>query len=74
MKLKKNLIKCPECGEELSFSIGYTGADWKTKAGEGSGYGYEVSLNCSCGRVYPIGSIKNESDFAEIKDELKSFK
>lgn len=68
------MIKCPKCGSDLKLSVGFTGADWNTKAGEGSGYGWEITLDCTkfgCGRVYPIGNIKKYSDFTEVKDESK---
>lgn len=65
-------LKCPSCNSNLKLSIGYTGADWNTKKGEGSGYGWEVSLECTnCGNVFTIGHMTHGSDLAEMKDELK---
>lgn len=63
------------CGSEKIFcSVSYDGCDWKSEAGEGSGFAYEISLECNnCGRVYPIGRIKSENDFSKNKDkELKN--
>lgn len=68
--LKK--LECVFCRSPLRLSIGYTGCDWHTVAGEGSGYGYDVSLFCTndeCGVIYTIGHIKKESDFVEMKPE-----
>lgn len=70
-------LKCPICGTELELTIGYTGADWNTKAGKGSGYGWEISLDCTkdgCGRVYTIGHIKKYGDFSEVIDKYKCVK
>jgi len=66
---------CPECNTPLNLSIGYTGCDWDTKAGKGSGYGWQVSLSCdNCGRLFPIGYVKEYHDFSKLKDELKCVK
>ncbi len=62
----KNL-NCGSCGKELKISVGYTGADWNTKAGDRSGYGYEISLDCECGRTYPIGNTRGINDFSPSK-------
>jgi hypothetical protein len=73
----KLLLKCPACGSDLTLSIGYTGCDWETRAGENSGYKWMVSLDCTndnCGRIYPIGYIKNEIDFTEMIDKCKCVK
>lgn len=65
-------LQCPGCGYNLKLIIGYSGCDWDTTKGEGSGFNYPVSLKCNkCGRVYTIGHVKKEKDFAEMKDELK---
>ena len=59
-----NLPKC-DCGTVLEMNIGYTGADWDSKAGDGSGYGWEVELVCpSCGRCYVVGYLKHEYDIS----------
>ena len=53
------LPKC-ECGKNLSLSIVYTGADWECEKGEGSGYKYELILECEeCGRVYSLCNMKD---------------
>lgn len=67
-------LKCPECNSNLKLQIGYTGCDWETVKGEGSGYGFELSLLCTnedCRRIFTIGHLKNEFDFSEVIDELK---
>lgn len=69
------MLKCPKCDNVLKLQIGYTGCDWDTKKGKGSGYGWEVSLTCdNCGRLYTIGHVKELNNFAELKDELKCVK
>mgnify|MGYP000064844623 CR=1 FL=1 len=71
------MLKCNECGSVLKLSIGYTGCDWNTEAGEGSGYGYEVSLDCTnanCARIYTIGHIKNINDFSPVINKYKCVK
>jgi len=73
--MSKQMLKCPECNSVLKLNIGYTGADWNTKKGKGSGYGWEVSLSCDeCESLYTIGHIKNLCDFVELKNELKCIK
>lgn len=65
-------LKCPSCDSLLKLQIGYTGADWKCKAGEGSGFGYELSLRCTdseCSGVYTLGHLKSEYDFSEVIDK-----
>ncbi|MBP1920960.1 hypothetical protein [Youngiibacter multivorans] len=60
-----------ECRTELRLEIGYTCADWKTKAGRGSGYDYEIALVCpKCGTVYHLGNIKHEEDFSKAIERL----
>lgn len=54
--------KC-ECGEELKHNVIWTGADWNCEKGEGSGYEYELVLECEkCGRVYSLCNMRNVSD------------
>ena len=62
-------LACAECGSnDLSFRVGYTGADWTCEAGEKSGFGWEVMLSCDkCGRVYHICNCKKESDVSPVK-------
>ena len=58
------LPRC-ECGGEQTVEVVYTGADWLTVAGEGSGFDYEIHLVCKwCGGIYHIGNVKKETDFA----------
>jgi hypothetical protein len=65
-------LDCPLCRAPLKLAIGFTGCDWLTKAGEGSGYDYFVSLDCTndaCGAVYNIGHLKREADFTPMDEE-----
>jgi len=65
-------LKCPSCNSSLKLTVGFTGCDWDTAKGEGSGYGWPISLNCyNCGRIYTIGHVKDYFNFSEMKDELK---
>jgi len=67
-------LKCPLCNTNLKLSVGFTGCDWDTVKGEGSGYGWDVSLVClndDCRALFTIGHVRNEYDFAEMKDGLK---
>lgn len=71
----KAMLKCSVCGEILELEVGFTGADWDCKAGEGSGYGYVIHLVCNeCGLVYPIGNLKNEFNFSPVIDKYKVVK
>lgn len=54
-----------ECGQPLGVSLGYTGADWDSEAGERSGYGWELSLVCTkCSRFYPLAFAKDEQSIS----------
>ncbi|HFJ9331893.1 hypothetical protein [Bacillus pacificus] len=69
-----NKLNCTKCNSLLKLQIGYTGADWDCKAGEGSGFGFELSLVCindKCAKVYTLGHLKEEYHFSEVNDELK---
>lgn len=58
---------CPDCGGELEVSIGYTGCDWDCEHGEGSGFGWQLSLDCNrrdCMRVFPVGMLREFGHFA----------
>ncbi|MEA4900496.1 hypothetical protein [Desulfitobacterium sp.] len=69
------MLKCPVCNSILKLNISYSGCDWDTKAGKGSGYGWEVSLDCinsKCASLFTIGHVRNINDFVGLKDELKS--
>lgn len=70
-------LKCPICGTELELKVSFDGCDWESKEGEGSGFNHMVSLCCpmsGCGRVFPIGRIRKESDFSIVNDEYRKFK
>jgi hypothetical protein len=72
VKSREGKLDCPLCRSPLKLSIGYTGCDWLTVAGKGSGYGYDITLACTndnCGAMYPIGHIKRESDFTPMNAE-----
>lgn len=65
-------LKCPGCNTNFKLNIAFTGCDWETDKGDGSGYNYPVSLYCNkCGAVYTIGHIQKESDFTAMTDEFK---
>lgn len=70
------MIKCPYCDSELILKQGFTGADWDCVAGEGSGYGWEISFNCSnedCARIFPIVHTKGCYDVSVVKEKYRSF-
>ena len=58
-------LKCPRCGGNLELSTSFDGCDWDSVKGEGSGFDYEIALVSDCGRVYPIGRLKDEFAFCE---------
>lgn len=67
-------LKCPDCGTILKLLIRHTGEDYDTEAGEGSGFGWEVSLVCSrkqCGSLFVIGNVKERSHFSVLNDHFK---
>ncbi|MCH5297404.1 MAG: hypothetical protein J1E85_07025 [Ruminococcus sp.] len=62
-------FRCSCGSENITCSIEYDGCDWKSEEGKGSGFDYEISLACkNCGRVYPIGRLKSEHDFSQIRN------
>jgi len=63
--LDANKLKCVACGGILDLQTSFDGCDWESVKGESSGFNYEIELICDCGRVYPIGRLKNEFDFCE---------
>jgi hypothetical protein len=68
-------LKCHNCDTILKLVICFTGCDWDTKKGEGSGYGYPISLDCdNCGSVHTLGHVKGYGDFSEVVDNLKCVK
>jgi hypothetical protein len=70
-------LKCPVCGSELELEVPFDGCDWNSREGEGSRFDYQIALCCpkmGCGRVFPIGRIKKESDFSIVLDKYRRFK
>lgn len=67
------MLKCPSCNSVLKLVEGYTGSDWECEAGEGSGYDYEISLECTnCAYIFPLGYVRGINDFSPVLN--KSFK
>lgn len=63
---------CDKCGAVLKLNLGYTGTDWESEAGEGSGYGLQMSLDCTnskCAAVYVLGYLKDYNDFSPLRKE-----
>lgn len=70
-------LKCTACGSELRLEVAFTGCDWETEAGKGSGYNWPISLKCpnpDCAIIYTIGHVKNYGDFVGMADEYKCVK
>ncbi len=63
-------LRCAGCGsEKLTMETRYDGLDERSVAGESSGFGVEVTLNCErCGRVYPICRVRDFVDVSDIAD------
>lgn len=62
-------LVCPDCGAELEVSVAYDGCDWDSVAGEGSGFCWCVSLDCTaCSRTFPVGRVKRSHHFSENKE------
>lgn len=62
-------LKCPSCNSVLKLTEGYTGADWDCEKGRDSGYGWEISLDCtndSCAYIFTIGHTKEIGDFSPV--------
>jgi hypothetical protein len=62
-------LKCPSCSGELELEISFTGCDWETVAGEGSGYKYPLSLNCKnsrCAYVFTLGYVNDVRCFSPV--------
>jgi uncharacterized Zn finger protein len=67
-------LKCTRCGEVLDLRVAYDGYDVDSTAGNGSGFKYEIVLDCdNCGYVYPIGRVKSEVDFCENVEKLRPY-
>ena len=67
-------LKCPDCNAVLNLSVGFDGCDWDSVKGEGSGFNYEITLECpECGRLYPVGRLKREADFCENTEARRPY-
>lgn len=67
-------LVCAACGAALELEVWYDGCDWHSKAGEGSGFNYSVTLSCtSCPRIYPVGRVKQLKDFCEDTDNAGTY-
>ena len=63
---------CQACGSPLRLSLGYTGADWDTVAGDGSGHGHVISLDCSrCDRTYPLLGVRDVAEVSAYKEAFR---
>lgn len=63
MNCPVNTLNCNACGSPLTLSKSFSGV---YEGADGKEYDWEVSLRCEkdgCGRIYPIGCIRNENDF-----------
>lgn len=77
MKETIKMLKCPYCGSDLKLEIGYTGMDWETVAGKGSGYGHVIHLSCMndyCATVFPLVHVNDPYNVSVVKKELRHFK
>lgn len=75
--MTKKMLRCPYCESELQLSIGYSGCDWDTVKGEGSGYGWPISLDCtneSCAIIFPLVHAKEMHSVSVVKEEYRNFK
>lgn len=75
--MTKKMLKCPYCDSELQLSIGFTGADWDTVAGDRSGYGWPISLDCTndgCAKIFPLVHAKEMHSVSVVKEEYRNFK
>lgn len=69
-------LKCPVCDSVLHLEVAYDGCDWKTVAGDNSGYEYPISLVCKkdgCGCVFTLGRLKQPSDFSEVIEDCRLY-
>ena len=69
----ENKLTCAACGGNLDLQVCFDDCDWDSAAGEGSGFGWELALVCECGRVFPIGRLKNDSDFCESTENRRAY-
>lgn len=75
--MAKKMLKCPYCDSDLELHQGYTGCDWDTIKGEGSGYGWVLNLQCSndnCATIFPLVHSKEMHDVSVVKEEFRHFK
>lgn len=66
-----NILKCVECGSDLSLCVAFSGCDWETEAGRGSGFKYPLHLDCTndhCARVYTLGYLNDAYVFSPVKE------
>lgn len=64
---------CDKCGSVLRVRMGYTGTDWESEAGEGSGFGVMLYLNCTndrCATVYRLGYLRDYGDFSPLRKDI----
>lgn len=69
-KNKHGNICCEGCGSyHLRATVSYDGCDWRSKAGDGSGFEFLVALECEdCGRIYPVIRLKDEFAVSQLKE------
>lgn len=73
----EKMLRCSYCNAILKLQIGYTGCEWETVAGEGSGYGHEISLQCTndgCATCFPLVHAKESHDVSVVKEERRHFR
>ena len=67
-------LKCTVCRSTLDLRVGYDGCDWDSVKGRGSKFDFVIELVCSCcGRIYPIGRVKNPLDFSELLEKRRPY-
>ncbi|MCM1166797.1 MAG: hypothetical protein NC299_12910 [Lachnospiraceae bacterium] len=64
-------LKCEGCGSyALKLHVSADGLDEQSAAGAGSGFVWEVSLDCGeCGRVFPICRTREFNHVSDIADK-----
>ncbi|MFL1672513.1 hypothetical protein [Paenibacillus dendritiformis] len=75
--MAKKMLKCPYCDFDLVLHQGFTGADWDTVEGKGSGFGWVLSLECpneDCSKVFPLVHSKEMHSISVVKEEYRNFK
>jgi len=74
--MAKKMLKCPYCDSVLELRIGFSGCDWDTVKGEGSGYDNPISLSCtneSCATIFPLVHAKEMHYVSVVKEEFRHF-